>query len=148
MANYSNILLALDLNGDFSAVVDKAATFAKTQSAALHILNVVEYLPIDPTAELAVTPPLILEEELLNVAEERIKACVNALRTDDSTAAEISYSVAAGNIRDLIVQTAKDANHDLIIVGRQQRHGLALLLGKTDDAVLHHASCDVLAITL
>ena len=37
---------------------------------------------------------------------------------------------------------------DLIVVGSHGRHGLALLLGSTADAVLHHAKCDVMAVRL
>ena len=37
---------------------------------------------------------------------------------------------------------------DLIVLGSRERHGLALLLNFTGDAVLHAAPCDVLAVRL
>jgi universal stress protein A len=148
MSNYSNVLLALDLNSNLKDVIQRACEFAQSQSAKLTVLNVVEYLPIDPTAELMLSSPAILEAELVDLAQERIAAAIAALPDEAKVGLQIRCSVLPGNIRDLIMQTAKDSAHDLIIVGRQQRHGLALLLGRTEDAVLHHANCDVLAITL
>jgi universal stress protein A len=37
-------------------------------------------------------------------------------------------------------------NVDLIVVGSHGRHGLQLILGSTANAVLHHASVDVIAV--
>ena len=47
-----------------------------------------------------------------------------------------------------IVRIAEQEQVDLIIVGSHGRHGLALLLGSTANSVLHHATCDVMAIRL
>jgi universal stress protein A len=47
-----------------------------------------------------------------------------------------------------IVQIAKQEQIDLIVVGSHGRHGLALLLGSTANSILHHATCDVLAVRL
>ncbi len=37
---------------------------------------------------------------------------------------------------------------DLIVIGSHGRHGVQLLLGSTANAVLHGASCDVLAVRI
>ena len=39
-------------------------------------------------------------------------------------------------------------DYDLIVVGSRERHGLAILVNFTEDAVLHAAHCDVLAVRL
>jgi universal stress protein A len=36
----------------------------------------------------------------------------------------------------------------VIVIGNRERHGLALLLRPTEDVVMHHAPCDVLAVRL
>ena len=44
------------------------------------------------------------------------------------------------------LKLAEEQSVDLIIIGSHGRHGLALLLGSTANAVLHHAKIDVLAV--
>jgi universal stress protein A len=45
-----------------------------------------------------------------------------------------------------IVRIARQEHVDLIMVGSHGRHGLGLLMGSTANRVLHHASCDVMAV--
>ncbi len=47
-----------------------------------------------------------------------------------------------------IIAFANEQQADLIVLGSHGRHGLALLLGSTVNAVLHHALCDVMAVRL
>ena len=47
-----------------------------------------------------------------------------------------------------ILRVAEDKGADLIVIGSHGRHGLALLLGSTANAVLHHAKIDVLAVRI
>ncbi len=47
-----------------------------------------------------------------------------------------------------ILGAAREHGADLIVVGSHGRHGLALLLGSTANAVLHGAPCDVLAVRI
>lgn len=148
MANYRKILLALDLTSNFDELISRACQFAHSQSASLTILNVVEFLAVDPNSELALCSPRVLEEELVSVARKRIEAALRCGESSTDTGTDVSICVQSGNTLDSILQAAEDDDIDLIIVGRQQRHGLALLLGRTEDAVLHHARCDVLAMTL
>ena len=35
---------------------------------------------------------------------------------------------------------------DLIVLGCRERHGLSILVNRTEDTVLHGAPCDVLAV--
>ena len=43
---------------------------------------------------------------------------------------------------------ARQQGVDLIVIGGHGRHGLALLLGSTANAVLHGAPCDGLAVRI
>jgi len=47
-----------------------------------------------------------------------------------------------------IIAFANQHQVDLIILGSHGRHGLALLLGSSANAVLHTALCDVMAVRL
>jgi universal stress protein A len=46
------------------------------------------------------------------------------------------------------VRAARAGGHDLIVIGNHERHGLSILVNLTEDAVLHAAPCDVLAVHL
>jgi universal stress protein A len=56
--------------------------------------------------------------------------------------------VTVGNIKSEIVRVARAGNHDLIVIGNHERHGLSILVNLTEDTVLHAAPCDVLAVRL
>ena len=56
--------------------------------------------------------------------------------------------VSSGYTKQEILDQADAIGADLIVVGSHGRHGLALLLGSTANAVLHGAPCDVLAVRL
>ncbi|MEJ2344256.1 MAG: universal stress protein, partial [Gammaproteobacteria bacterium] len=47
-----------------------------------------------------------------------------------------------------ILDTAKEQQVDLIVLGSHGRHGIGRLLGSTADNILHHADCDVLAVRI
>jgi len=54
--------------------------------------------------------------------------------------------VVVGNTQAEIVRAARERHADLIVLGGRERHGLSLLVDFTEDAVLHKAPCDVLAV--
>ncbi|KAF3977753.1 MAG: universal stress protein [Methylococcales symbiont of Iophon sp. n. MRB-2018] len=66
----------------------------------------------------------------------------------DSDILETKQYMELGSPKRKIVSIAKQQNVDLLVVGSHGRHGLALLLASTANAVLHHAACDVLAVRL
>jgi universal stress protein A len=55
-------------------------------------------------------------------------------------------SVEAGNAKSQILRYAREQRSDLIVLGCRERHGLSILLHRTEDSVLHGAPCDVLAV--
>ena len=54
--------------------------------------------------------------------------------------------VRHGHPAEQIHGVAKELGADLIVIGTHGRHGFALLLGSTANAVLHGARCDILAV--
>jgi universal stress protein A len=62
--------------------------------------------------------------------------------------AENNQWLELGSPKLEIVRIAEENDVDLIVVGSHGRHGFALLLGSTANGVLHHATCDVLAVRL
>jgi universal stress protein A len=54
--------------------------------------------------------------------------------------------VEVGDVKTEIVRVARKREADLIVVGSHERHGLSAVFDFVEDAVLHKAPCDVLAI--
>jgi universal stress protein A len=86
---------------------------------------------------------LDLTAELMAGAKKRL-----AELGENLGVAEDSRWLEMGSPKSEIVRVAQENKVDLIVIGSHGRHGLALLLGSTANGVLHHATCDVLAVRL
>lgn len=143
MEGYRQILIAVDFQPDCERVAARAVDMAKRYEATLTLLHVVENLPVEPGNELMIPPATSVESELLENAERRLAELGGQL----GVPAERRH-VAVGQTKYQIVTFAEENAIDLIVVGSHGRHGLALLLGSTANALLHGAKCDVLAVRL
>jgi len=141
MATYQNVLIAVDLSEDSAAVVRRGLDVAG--NAKICLLHVVEFIPVDPAGEALLPPPVDLEGELLESARQRLDALCNSLGLEAAP-----RRVEMGSIKAEIVRVAAEEQADLLVLGSRERHGLALLLGSTEKAILHKTPCDVLAVRL
>lgn len=141
MGTYNNILVLTDLSTESNLIIERAKTMAGNPGS-LHVLHVVEYLPLEPMGE-TVLPPVQMEGELVARAKEQLAQL--AVQLGLSASQQI---VTVGNIKAEIQKVAQRLGVDLIVVGNHERHGLKALVNFTEDAVLHTAPCDVLAVHL
>ena len=145
--SYQNILIAVDLTEDSEAVARQGMAvgrqLAGDRETSLHLLHVVEYLPVDPAGEAMMPPPVNMEEDLTHAARERLDALAEKLELPDCR-----RHVRLGNIKAEVNRLAEELEADLIVLGSHERHGFALLLGSTEKSVLSAAPCDVLAVRL
>lgn len=142
MSVYQKILLVVDLSDDSNVVGERAKAVAALSGAEIILLHVVEYVPVEPMGE-ALLPTVQIEGELMDRARARLKDLAAGLGL-----AHCQQLVEAGAIKTEIIRTAQRLSVDLIVLGSRERHGLAILLNFTEDAVLHAAPCDVLAVRL
>lgn len=142
MTDYRNILLVLDLSEDSQVIGERAKAIATRFGGDITLLHVVEYVPVEPMGE-ALLPTIQIETELVERARQRLKELAAQLGLSDRT-----QIVETGGIKSEIIRAAQRLKSDLIVLGSRERHGLALLLNFTEDAVLHAAPCDVLAVRL
>lgn len=140
MTNYRRILLPVDLTDDSLTVGRRAKHLADLCGAQIELLHVVEFVPVEPMGE-TLMPAVAIEEELVQRARERLAALAETLGLAGST-----MRVEAGNLKAEIVRTAREHAIDLVVLGSRERHGLSILVNLTEDAVLHGAPCDVLAV--
>lgn len=144
MNKYQNILLAIDFTDHDHQVIQKAEFLAKQFDASLHIIHVLDNIPMPDTPYGTVIP---LNEEsrydLLEIEKNKLKQISDQL--------DISLTrrwMIWGEPQQEITRLATQEQIDLIIVGSHGRHGLAVLIGSTAKGVLYQADCDVLAIHL
>ncbi len=144
MDTYKHILLAADFSDHGSEVAKRAKDIIEINKAKLSIIHIVDYLPITDAAYGPMIPfDVDLAQELSTAAQKRLEELGKQLQV-----AEDSLILEIGSPKLEIIRIADELEVDLIIVGSHGRHGLALLLGSTASSVLHHASCDVLAVRL
>ncbi|HKJ95514.1 MAG TPA: universal stress protein [Gammaproteobacteria bacterium] len=143
MEGYRHVLLAADFQDDCTQVADRAKDIAARYSAWLSLLHVVENMPIEPGNELMIPPTTSVESELLAHAERRLRQLGETLGVPPER-----RQVRIGQTKGEILAYAVEESVDLIVVGSHGRHGLALLLGSTANALLHGAACDVLAVRI
>ena len=144
MENYKHILLAVDFFEHCEAVANRAKDLAIKYQAKLSIIHVVDSLPITDAGYGADIPfNMDLTTELMAGAKKRLAKLAERLDvTEDRLWLEM------GSPKTEIIRISEENNIDLIVIGSHGRHGLALLLGSTANGVLHHATCDVLAVRL
>lgn len=143
MTSYHHILLAADFQDDSRCVAARAAEVADRYGATLSLLHVVENMPVEPGNELMIPPTASVESELLANAERRLQQLGEELRIPAER-----RQVRIGQTKREIIDYATEEAVDLIVVGSHGRHGLALLLGSTSNAILHASPCDVLAVRI
>jgi universal stress protein A len=107
------------------------------------LIHVVEYLPVTLDNELIAPLSVDVEKQLVENARRQLEEYATRVGL-----AECQRRVEMGSAKLEILRVAEEAGVDLIVVGRHGRHGLARLLGSTASAVVHAASCDVLAVKI
>ncbi len=145
MGAYRKILLAVDLTADTAQVAARAKALAASQGGAeLALLHVIEPVPVVTPLDIpeVMTPATLEAQEVIAAgARERLAKLAADLGVPAKRA-----EVVIGNTKAEIVRAARESRADLIVLGSRERHGLSLLVDFTEDAVLHKAPCDVLAV--
>jgi universal stress protein A len=142
MSLYRKVLVLLDLSQGSEQVAIAARDMAKHSDAAVVVLHVVEFVPLEPIGE-SLMPTAQVEDNLAELAGGKLKALLQQVGLSGGTA-----RVEIGNTKMEILRVAEEEKADLIVLGSRERHGLAILVNLTEDTVLHAAHCDVLAVRL
>lgn len=141
MKGYKNILVAVDLSPEARPVVERAKELGRHYGASLSLIHVVD--PIITTGDYELRPELPLEVEQTLV--ERAQGYIASL-AEDMGIADAGQIVATGSVKHEILSYAKEHDCDLIVIGTHGRHGIAVLLGSTANAIMHGTDCDVMCV--
>jgi universal stress protein A len=143
MAVYRRILVAVDLTEDSTYIAQRARALASALEAELELLHVVEPVPALATASVESVATVVMQtqDQFLQTARRGMAELAAKLGLSDT-----QWQVVLGNTKHEIVRVAEEQLVDLIVIGRRERHGISMLIDLTEDAVLHRAKCDVLAV--
>jgi universal stress protein A len=140
MSAYRRILAALDLTGDSRTVAARAHEIAHAGEGVLRLLHVVEFVPLEPMSD-SLVPVMQIDDQVIARAQTQIEALARELGLPPN-----SCNVEVGSAKAEILRHAREQRSDLIVLGCRERHGLSILIHRTEDSVLHGAPCDVLAV--
>lgn len=142
MMRYKEILVAVELIKETDAeLVEHAAHMAKNLGASVTLVHAVEH--IGNYGAYGVGAGFEIEKILIDSANVEMKALGEKVGIPEN-----KQVVKIGPARFVVLEEAEKIKADLIIVGSHGRHGIRVLLGSTANAVLHGATCDVLAVRL
>lgn len=137
MLRIQTILIPTDFSPGSEPALDVAHSLTRDHQARLILMNVV--LP-PPVREVALP-----DAEMAGlVAGAKKQLAVLAARFSDLP---VETHAVVGDAGHAIVETAREAQADLIVMGTQGRSGVTrFLLGSVAEHVLRHAPCPVLTV--
>lgn len=144
MSDYQHILWATDFSPKALQVGQRAKTLAKCTGARLSLIHVIEESSLSAGYEMIPVLPELPDDARIEEARDALNRIATQLELNDSK----QWVIPALSTKEGILKIATEKHIDLIVVGSHGRHGLALLLGSTANAVLHGAPCDVLAVRI
>jgi universal stress protein A len=139
MPNYKIVLVATDLQAEYSSVLKKAIEIAGQYQAALHVISVVPELPFY-MAEGGVSSLVEIRERYDKDIKNRI------IQAQASLKIQAEFVVKHGTPKSEIIKYADHIRADLIILGSHKHTDVNMMLGSTAHAVLNRADCDILVI--
>jgi universal stress protein A len=144
MQAYQHILFATDFTDEALQVGARAKEIAQRYGARLSLVHVIEPVVVSPGYDLLPVLPEVPDEVLQTSSQEALRRLAERLEIQDA-----GQRVITGvSTKEGILEAVRELGVDLIVIGSHGRHGLALLLGSTANAVLHGAPCDVLAVRI
>jgi nucleotide-binding universal stress UspA family protein len=143
IVEFKSIVVATDGSPYSITAASEAIGIAKKNNSKLTVIAVVPAELATPTdVDFAATQRELLAEKEMQVAEKNAKA-VKEAATREGVA--VQAFVMTGKPADAIIETAKEKNADLIVVGSHGRTGIErLLMGSVAERVIVMSSCAVL----
>lgn len=143
MKDYSKVLIAVDLDpSSQKLLIQKALSLKESCPCDLYLVHSVEQIS-SYGAAYGVAAGAEIEDTLLDSAKNAMRKLAEQLNLPSDR-----VIIKVGPPKAIILEEAERLKVDLIIVGSHGRHGIRLLLGSTANAVLHGATCDVLAVRI
>jgi nucleotide-binding universal stress UspA family protein len=139
------ILVATDFGETSDAALVYGRNLARTFGARLYVVHIAEDVSATAGQELFAGDLHELQAEVVETVTTRLYASLN---DNDLTALGAKPVVrVASNPANAIIEYAKEAHVDLIVVGTHGRGPMShLLMGSVAEHVVRHAPCPVLVV--
>jgi nucleotide-binding universal stress UspA family protein len=136
------ILLAVD-GSEFSDAAVQEVIRTQPKTAQIHVMHVVEPLPVVESWAYAVDWTKILQDQRKE-AEDLVGQSAKRLRDAGFT---VTTAIEEGSAKAVLAETAGKLPADLVVLGCHGRKGLErFLLGSVSEGVARHAPCSVLIV--
>jgi nucleotide-binding universal stress UspA family protein len=142
---YQRILVPTDGSDITAKAVQTAIGLARSLHAQLSTISVKEPFPYSAISEMQPTPPQEFFDAQERIAAGRIQQVLDAARSADVQCD--GHTVEALHPWEAIIEHARQANCDLIVMASHGRRGMAaMLLGSETQKVLTHSTIPVLIV--
>ena len=142
---YTRILVATDGSDITSKAVQAAIGLARLSGGSLVAISVKEPFPYSAISEMQPVPPQEFYDAQERIAAQRIKEVIGAAEASGLKCD--GFTVEALHPWEAILDQAKTAGCDLIVMASHGRRGIAaLLLGSETSRVLTHSELPVLVV--
>ena len=142
---YTRILVATDGSDITSKAVQAAIGLARLSGGSLVAISVKEPFPYSAISEMQPVPPQDFYDAQERIAAQRIKEVIGAAEASGLKCD--GFTVEAIHPWEAILDHAKTAGCDLIVMASHGRRGMAaLLLGSETSRVLTHSELPVLVV--
>jgi nucleotide-binding universal stress UspA family protein len=144
-APYRRPLVAIDLSPATAPALDLAARLVAPGAGVLHVVHV--YETANAQVLHRVGTPAARAAYARQCRTEARRAVLKRLQETDAAAMVGRVVLRRAEPRGAILETAEQQNTDLLVLGTHGRSGVAdWLLGSVAEAVMRHATCDVLVV--
>ena len=142
---YTRILVATDGSDITSKAVLAAIGLARLSGGSLVAISVKEPFPYSAISEMQPVPPQEFYDAQERIAAQRVKEVIGAAEASGLKCD--GFTVEAIHPWEAILDQAKTAGCDLIVMASHGRRGMAaLLLGSETSRVLTHSDLPVLVV--
>lgn len=136
-----NILLPVDLSEHSRTALPAARHLAATYGARLHLVYVVEDVPLPPAYGV---PPAASPSPPMNVEAHAEQALEQLSPQEDDLDVPTETHLGAGLVVSEILRVVEEHDIDLVVMASHGRSGLArVLMGSVTEEVLRKAACPV-----
>lgn len=138
------ILVATDGSNNAIKALVKAKEMAKSSSAEITIITVVEEVTANPELTIDYSDVQEEQEKLVETGEEILKESLKNLKDFNG---EVDLKVLKGNSAEMIIREIEDNDYTMVVMGSR---GLGTfsrtMLGSVSHKVLNHSKVDVLIV--
>jgi universal stress protein A len=144
MAGFRRIVVAVDLSEESGYIIERAMEVAG-EGCEVHLVYVQEPMEAVYMGVVPYGPVFLGMDQVEDRLQKELKTKLDSWAEEHGIPRANAHFLSGSPARE-IHRFVDDNGCDLIVLGTHGQKGVQLLLGSTANAVLHGATCDVLAV--